>query len=369
MKRKEESTILAEEAFWAILASGKPPTVDLINERLAELGHGKRDRNVVNSVAKECWEKVGGRVRDSFALPGIPAETVGLFVKLREDLLAVARAELDADRVEMEGIARAQIETAQKELAAARSERDDALALRRETAAAFEALTAERDVLRSDLLAERQQTEAERHLTETERSRSARLEKDLEVLAARMESETARFAAERESAEAERKRQLLEIDALRVDLRATKDAEKSALAKLNDTVARERELTGRVAELVEQLGTAKGAERILSAQTGDLSREVERLRAELAAAAERSVRAADQIQRLEGEAVALRTSLDGRAAVTEDQLAAALAQAWLSGATNAPKTTRGDDPIPALTPRAERYAAAAMQVLGKATRK
>ncbi|MEX3555321.1 MAG: hypothetical protein VB131_01400 [Burkholderia gladioli] len=362
MKRKEETAILAEEAFWAILGSGKPPTVDLINAHLLELGHGKRDRNVVNGVAKACWDKVAGRVKDSFALPGIPAETVGLFVKLREDLLAVARAELNTERAEVESAAGAAIEAAQQKTIAAFVERDEALAARRETAAAFEEVAAERDALRNELQGARQSNEAERE-------RSIRAEKALEVLAARMEAESARFVAEREAAEADRKRQLLEIDGLRVELRATKDGEKDALAKLNDTVARERELAARVAELVEQLGAAKGAERVLSAQVGDMSREVERLRAEMASAAERAVRAADQIERLEDDARALRVALEGRAAITDEQLKAALIQAWLNGATSAPKTTRGDDPTASMTPRATRYATAAMQMLGKATQK
>ncbi|WP_334043653.1 hypothetical protein [Burkholderia ambifaria] len=362
MKRKEETAILAEEAFWTILANGKPPTVDLINARLLELGHGKRDRNVVNGVAKECWDKVAGRVKDSFALPGIPAETVGLFVKLREDLLAVARAELNAERAEVESTARAAIEAAQQEAIAARLERDEALAARRETAAAFEAVAAERDGLRNELLAARQSNEAERE-------RSIRAEKALEVLSARMEAESLRFVAEREAAEVDRKRQLLEIDGLRVELRATKEAEKDAQAKLSDTVARERELTARAAELVEQLGAANGAERVLKAHVGDMSRDVERLRAELASAVERAVRATDQIERLEGEARALRAALEGRAAITEEQLNAALIQAWLNGATSAPKTSRGDDPTASLTPRATRYATSAMQMLGKTTNK
>ncbi|MBN3729469.1 hypothetical protein [Burkholderia sp. Tr-20390] len=362
MKRKEETVILAEEAFWAILASGKPPTVDLINAWLLERGNGKRDRNVVNSVAKECWEKVAGRVKDSFALPGIPAETVGLFVKLREDLLAVARAELDADRAEVESATRAAIEAARQEVISAQGERDEALAARRETAAAFEAVAAERDGLRKELLTAQQSNEAERE-------RRIRAEKALEVLSARMEAETSRFAAEREAAEADRKRQLLEIDGLRVELRATKEAEKDAHAKLNDTVARERDLAARAAELVEQLGVAKGAERVLSAQVGDMSRDIERLRAELTSAVERAVRATDQIERLKGDAHALSAALEERAAITEEQLNAALIQAWLNGATSAPKASRGDDPTASLTPRATRYATSAMLMLGKTPKK
>ncbi|MBR8426206.1 DNA-binding protein [Burkholderia cenocepacia] len=362
MKRKEETAILAEEAFWTILGNGKPPTVDLINAQLLELGHGKRDRNVVNAVAKECWDKVATRVKDSFALPGIPAETVGLFVKLREDLLAVARAELDAERAELESASRAAIDTARQEAIAARVERDEALAARRETAAAFEAVAAERDALRSELQATRQSNEAERE-------RSVRAEKSLEVLSARMEAESTRIAAERDAAEADRKRLLLEIDGLRVDLRAAKEVEKDVQSRLNEALARERELAGRASELAEQLGSAKGAERVMSAQVGDMSREVDRLRAELASAAERAVRAADQIERLDADARALRVELDERAPITEEQLKAALVQAWLNGATSAPKSTRGDDPAASMTPRATRYATAAMQMLGKATQK
>ncbi|CAE6821727.1 hypothetical protein R70006_06233 [Paraburkholderia domus] len=354
MKRKEETMILAEEAFWALLGEGKPPTVDLINGWLEGRGHERRDRNLVNQVSKACWIKVGDRVRTNFTLPGIPEATVKLFVKLHEDLAAVARSELDAERADIEAAAAARVRTVEDELARARVEAEQAKSAQRESAAAFDTLKAERDQLRLDL--------HEAHiLIDVERAQVSKVQTELASAlasaAVRAAGEKERFETLQQTADSERKRQANEIDALRTELRGLKDDARKLQKLAEEASQRERELNERNASLGEQLGTAKGAERVQLAQIAELTRTVEQLRNTVS-------EQAHEMSRLGTDLARAQTLAQERPHITMEQLAAALAQAWLGGATNPGKPVRGEDPAAALAARADRYATKELKVLG-----
>ena len=127
MQRSEEvRSVLTPQAFWAILASGRQPTVDLVSEWMSTHGHGKPNRTVISHGIKSCWAEVGKKVALYDSIPGIPPETVRLVIALRDDMLAVARHELDEEKVEIERNAAASVEAAHGRLAMAESDRDHA---------------------------------------------------------------------------------------------------------------------------------------------------------------------------------------------------------------------------------------------------
>lgn len=96
-QRAEETKALAFSAFWAILAEGKPPTVDLIMERLVADGHERRNRNQIAEQLKACWAEVGRKTVADRTIPGLPSETIDLVVALRDNLLGVCKKEFAED--------------------------------------------------------------------------------------------------------------------------------------------------------------------------------------------------------------------------------------------------------------------------------
>lgn len=267
MKRKDESKILAEQAFWKVLASGVPPTVDRVNNWLHENGHGRRDRAVINDAMKPCWQMVGEKAKQEFALPGVSPEAVTLFLKLHEDLVGAARAELAAERQQLRAEAAREIDVARAETQNALAEAELAKVAQRETATAYEALKADREQLRSELLEGRLQLDRERERLQ-DLLRGA--EQKIGTLTTRLEVEASTLASERENSTKEQKRQALEIDALRTEARAHTAREKKLQGDLDTALSRERGLADKVRDLSAEMGTLRGSEGALRAQVLDL---------------------------------------------------------------------------------------------------
>lgn len=96
-ERANETKHLAYSAFWAILSEGKPPTVDLVMERLVAGGHARRNRNQIAEQLRTCWHEVGQKTVADRTIPGIPPETVDLVIALRDNLLTLCRKEFAED--------------------------------------------------------------------------------------------------------------------------------------------------------------------------------------------------------------------------------------------------------------------------------
>jgi uncharacterized phage infection (PIP) family protein YhgE len=129
MSRTEQTKTLTGQAFWVILATGKPPTVDLVNDWLETGGHGKRQRNAISEALKDCWVELGKRSDQTRTIPGIPPETINLVVSLRDNMLELARNEFEADKAEIQriadlGVAQAQESLGKAEAAVARARGD-----------------------------------------------------------------------------------------------------------------------------------------------------------------------------------------------------------------------------------------------------
>jgi hypothetical protein len=362
VKRKDETKILAEQAFWELLREGTPPTIDLLNRRLIRDGHEGRDRNLLSEVCKACWQAVGKRASTTFALPGVPEETALLFVKLTENMRDVARAELEEERREIESAAAARIEAVQTESNAHREAAEAAQHAQRETATAFDALKTEQDRLREDL-------HHAARTAEVERTRANQAAAESAGAAARAAAEAARFESERQAAAADRTRQALEIDSLRQESRGLKADLKSQQQEGVASQNRERILTERIEGLIEQLSIARGVERAQAAHMEELSRSVAESRDQLALSDKTLAATTAELDRLRRELVLAVEARDARPHLTVNQLSAALAQAWLSGATNPGKPARGEDAAQGFSDRAERYTVKALKVLGAVHKK
>ncbi|WP_175857900.1 hypothetical protein [Burkholderia anthina] len=205
MIRKDETRQLTETAFWTLLPTGTVPTVDSVNAWLDEQGHGRRNRNVISDTLKGCWSALGTRVREINTLPGIPDETVQLVLKLRDDMLALARQQFADERAELERDAGVQIEAARREAADARAAAEEAKQGKREADSAFVTLQEEHQRVIGEAKSLRVQLEeSSRQLTD----------RDIQIgqLREALEREQRERARDRETADAQHRRLTAERD-------------------------------------------------------------------------------------------------------------------------------------------------------------
>lgn len=281
MTRTDETKALTKTAFYTILGSGKPPTIDLINDWMVSNDHGKRQRNTISEAIKLCWEEVGERTKQTRMIPGIPDETVELVVALRDNLMTVAKAEFEADSVEIARHAQAKIEQAESKCTVAKNDLDIA----RNTLFMFEeSLRKTQDEL-TDARGAAENTERKlivaSNLSQTHAARITVLEAEI----ARLQAEIARtIETHRVVMESEATR----YSALQRSLQQQYDDEKTRAGKMarqveklearlteRETafVARERELSDQRAALSIEVGKWQGGHAALEQQIADLRRE------------------------------------------------------------------------------------------------
>jgi len=337
LKRKDETRLLAEQAFWALLQDGTTPTVDSINERLERDKHGKRDRNVVNTAIKACWTKVGERV--SSPLAGVPEEAVLLFVKLREDLLAIARTEFDVQRLDLTAQHEARILEVTAESDRTRAEADAARLAKRESDAAFSTLQEEHQRVVSELRTAQGITDELRH-------QIGQRDHELSIARKELEREQRDRAKERTGAETDRRHQALEIDRLRESVKALEHelskTREQAQVKIDAVLDRERAALDQAARLQAEIGQLRGAERILKDRIAEMTEQVQqayeagsRVSGELAVAL-------DRIERLKMELAENEASLSEMVVLDAKSLTRLTEQAYVAGASQASKVPRDE---------------------------
>lgn len=354
MKRKDESTLLATQGFWAVLAEGTPPTVDKVNAWLESSGHGRRDRNLIAEVVKNCWATVGERTQQASELPGVPKEAVDLFLRLRDDLMKICRAEFDEERAHLEAEAKRATEAAQllsteaeNTVKAADAARDAAFARSEELNATLSKTSAELKDLHERFGDER----------------AVRSKADLELASFKAASaaEVKRLEEHRDSLSAEVNRLALQVDDVRQSLKLAQ-AEctdlRAAIAASN-----ERESKKDI-ELVELNARCTAHAREIASESARAMRTETRC-AELDASLA-TVRT--DLQAEKSEADRLRSTvaeLSARPDVSFGQIESALALAWASAAAAPGKVERGADSPSVFAERGARYAAKATKTLFK----
>jgi len=292
MNRTEQTKTLTGQAFWAILATGKPPTVDLVNDWLETGGHGKRQRNAISEALKECWGELGKRSDQTRTIPGIPQETINLVVSLRDNMLELARNEFETDKTEIQRVADLAVAQAQETLKAAEAAvaraREDLLEcetriehLQAEKLAGIERASAaeaklDAEVNRSrDLLTQISNLESDLALARRELS-ELKLKHDIE-----MASEKRAYADMRrllqqqyDNERTERQAGAKKLEDLQAQL---KDANERASS-------REREIHQQNAALSADLGKLQGASATLNQQLEALTQQHQACSSELAVA-------------------------------------------------------------------------------------
>jgi chromosome segregation ATPase len=353
MIRKDETRQLTETAFWTLLPTGTVPTVDSVNAWLDEQGHGRRNRNVISDTLKGCWSALGTRVREINTLPGIPDETVQLVLKLRDDMLALARQQFADERAELERDAGVQIEAARREAADARAAAEEAKQGKREADSAFVTLQEEHQRVIGEAKSLRVQLEeSSRQLTD----------RDIQIgqLREALEREQRERARDRETADAQHRRLTLEIDQLRTENKAQGRAFEKTLekaqAQLDAAATRERELREENARLHADLGALRGAQQVLKENNAELTAERDRGREAAAAHAERAMHLETQMQVMTARLAEYEAELDTRAPVAAQQLHQIVADAYSAGASSMTRVAKGKDPAQGVDERAEDYA-------------
>jgi len=362
VKRKDETRILTEQAFWKVLADGTVPTVDRINTWLNANGHGSRDRTVINAELKLCWEELGKRSRGSFALPGVSEGATALFQKLCEDLQASARADLHVEREEILASAAAEIQAAQRQVREAEQETERARSAQRESVAAFDALSADRERMRSELDESRQSHERE----------IARLQdllgqakQEAASLRAQLDAEGNARIAEHEAATREQRRQALEIDGLRTENKAYAVREYKLQADLDASLTREREMADRARDMSAEMGTLRGSERALQQQVKDLQAAVGQRDDEIALVRGQLEVAREQGRARDDELARARDALAASLPLNPEQLVELIAQGWAAGAVSPGKAVpASDDEQAVYAERGGRYARRALKAAG-----
>jgi len=353
MTRKSETRQLTEDAFWAILQVDTAPTVDSVNAWLESHGHEKRDRAVISQTLKLCWGKLGERVRDTRTLPGIPEDTVALILRLREDLLAVARHEFDSQRTTIENEADARATRAREAASAATGTAEAALQAKREADSAFVTLQEEHQRVVGESKSLRAQLE------DSSRQIAAR---DVQLGQAReaLESEQRERQMDRDGAQVDSRRQANEIDDLRTLTKAQTLAYDRTLGKaqtrLDASEIRERDLREENARLQAEIGALRGAERVLKDRVVEVTAEVAQSRSEATTNIERAIAAEEQAHSLVGRIGEKEAELESRSDISPEQLRHLLVDTYTAGAISMVRLPKGKDPAEGLQARAEEYA-------------
>lgn len=360
----EETKRLATSAFWAILATGVPPTVDLINDWFLQQGHRKRNRNRISEQLKTCWAELGTRTQVGRTIPGIPQETVELVVALRDHMLALAKREFEESTRDEHARAQSLVDEANANLAKLEAQlesvRAEAGRLERER----EQLVSELSTCGEKLLAEQEVRIRSAAELEVERRHVAELDADRKHLTARIAQQDADHRAALD-AEAERYKALQRSLMQQLDdekVRAANLAKKlegsseRIQSLLNDATVRERQFTDQRAALSAELGQVQGRANALHDHLTELQTALEKMRGEAAAAATRAAGAAARIQELEA-------LLAERAPVSLGHLTRLLQESYLQGAKAA--TTTGKASRAPLETKAERHASTIIDELVK----
>lgn len=362
VKRKDETRILTDKAFWEVLASGVAPTVDRVNDWLNDKGHGRRDRAVINEELKVCWVKLGERTRGTFALPGVSDEATALFIKLCEDLQAKVRADLQVEQKEIVETAAAQVQAAQRQARDAEQAAEAARGAQRESAAAFDALSVDRERMRSELDDNRQRNERE----------IARLQEllgearqQVAGLRAQLDAQEKAHTADREAAAREHRRQALEIDGLRTENKAVAAHVDKLQADLDASLAREREMGDRAREMSAEMGTLRGSERALQQHIKDLQSRADQRDEEVALLRGQLEGGREQLRLRDAELERILEALAASLPLNFDQLVELVAQGWASGAQAPGKAVPAtEDEQAVYAERGMRYARRAIKAAG-----
>lgn len=360
MSRTDQTKALTETAFWTLLHAGDQPSVDLVNNWLEKNGHERRNRNTISNALKGCWETLGRRVKNMHELPGVPQETVQLVLQLRDAMLADARASFDAERDQIQGDAEARVQRALGEVEQAHTHAEAALLSKRESDAALIAQREEHQRVVGELTNVRESVEAAHR---TIAAREVELGQAREALV----HEKAAREADRAGAQADVRRLTLEVDQLRTQLKS-QQAEATAIQarfqkKLDASADRERSMLEENATLKAEIGSLRGAERVLKDRTAELV-------AELAASREQTQENVSRLAVASGRAEVLSTQLahaqvqlaqmDARLAarpdLTEEDLFTLLATAYADGAKSAAKSDKQKETADDMVKRAKDYA-------------
>lgn len=278
MKKIEDTKLLTIQAFWAVLAKGTPPTIDLINQWMTDNDKGTRRRNDISEVLKTCWADLAKRTHLQRSIPGIPDDTLQLVIQLRENMHQLARAEFDKEATEV------------KENADNRVAQAEALATQADikTTKALEALQRAGQEI---VTAQEQQNATEQRLAHTEGTLRAEIANHMATKIRLAEVETIATGLKAElqaartdhaamlTAESDRYTQMQRTLLQQVDDGKTAQArlarqleknEQRLIEKENDTSARERAFNEQRAQLSAELGLEKGMVAALNKQISDL---------------------------------------------------------------------------------------------------
>jgi DNA repair exonuclease SbcCD ATPase subunit len=350
---KDQTQLLAEEAFWTLLPKGTQPTVETVNAWLRDNGHGGRNRNVISDTLKACWAQLATRVREMNTLPGIPAETVQLVLRLRDDMLALAKKEFEDESTEIRLAADARVTAAQAELAAVRAAADEAKQAKRESDSAYLVLQDEHQRVVGEAKSLRSQLEdASRQIT----TRDVQLGQAHEAL----EQEKKHREEDRNATHNERQRLNLELDQLRTantaQTRAFERTFDKAQAQIDAAAIRERELRDEAGRLQAEIGTLRGAQQILKDHNTELTAERESARSEATTHSQRAATAEEKLQGISARLEECLAELASRPALSVDQLQQLVADSYVAGANSAARPAKTKDPLEGLADRAMEYA-------------
>jgi len=325
-RTKEETKRLTSTAFWELIGGGVQPTVDYILEWFEQNEYGRRNRNVISEQLKECWKSLGSKVKGLQTIPGLPEETVNLFLSLRDHMEKNAKQAFEKDVADIQANCDALLEAGKKQVAELNAVVDSQRRAAAELEALNEKLTVSVTAANDALLAEQQELIAARALLENIReqlrdalSRNEILSHDL---AAEKEAGKIALQVESERYTSMHKSLMLQLDVERSRQKVA-DARSDKLAKKIDDlngelVRRDAAHNDLRAELNQELGKEKGLVIALQARLVASDNQLALRSAELLSA--NALHAA----RLE-EVASLQKKIDALAGISVDVL-----QEWLS---------------------------------------
>ena len=102
MANPTDTRALTQDAFWALLAEGRKPTVQAVQDWFVARGLTRRNGNTISSALTEGWQSLGERLKQEQALPGLPDDVAELVLKLRSRMCELAAEGYTEERAALE---------------------------------------------------------------------------------------------------------------------------------------------------------------------------------------------------------------------------------------------------------------------------
>lgn len=365
--RNDETKQFTYSAFWEILASGKPPSVDSVIDWMVVKGYGRRNRNIISEKLKECWAEAGTKIGHQRTIPGIPEETISLVVSLRDHMLDLARKEYEQSIQEVKQTAERQVADAEAKVAELTESLNRARDDLRVQENRVEHLTSELSTSNDRILTLQDDLKKATATSETLRERVVTIEAEKRSIEDQMRRMTEAHQVALKS-EAERFHMLQRSLMQQVDDERTRASklvsqleknEERSRQQLADFQAREREFNDARAALSAEVGQAKGLAEALQKQLTGLQQAFDLRSQELASSNELVNALRHDISQLKSEIAPL-------ARITTDDLHRLLTRSYIDGSKHRPSVGKTAKAGPEAT--AATYAAAKVTAVKKAAK-